>query len=79
MAGADVVTVDGLLHRYGARQGGGSAAEYGHDPIAEALHFDPSGAGDGLTQHREVDPEQLVRGIRTDPVTDLGRTDQVGE
>ena len=79
MAGADVVTVDGLLHRHGARQGGRGAAEHDHDPVAEALHLDPSGAGNGSTQHREVGPEQLVRGVRTDRVADLGRTDQVGE
>ena len=51
MAGADVLTMDGLLHRHGARQGGGSAVEHDHDSVAEALHFDPSGAGNGSTQH----------------------------
>ena len=79
MAGADVVTVDGLLHRHGARQGGGRAAEHGHHPVAEALHLSPSGAGDGSTQQREVSLEQLVRRLRADCVTDLGRADQVGE
>ncbi len=79
MAGVDVVPVDGLLHRHGARQGGRGAAEHDHDPVAEALHLEPSGAGNGSTEHREVGPEQLVRGVRTDRVADLGRADQVGE
>ena len=51
MVGADIVTVDGLLHRHGARQGSRGAAEHDHDPVAEALHLDSSGAGNGSTQH----------------------------
>jgi hypothetical protein len=79
IAGAGVVTVDGLLHRHGARKSGRGAAEHDHDPIAEALHLDSSGAGNGSTQHRDMGPPKLVRGVRTDGVADLGRTDQVGE
>ena len=51
MACADVVTMDGLLHRHGARQGCSGAAEHDHDSVAEALHLEPSRAGNGSTQH----------------------------
>ena len=44
MAGADVVTVDGLLHRHRARQGCRGAAEHDHDPVAETLDLFASGA-----------------------------------